>query len=93
MPIKIVLSPLQLKQIASAIPIKDIVDYIENHQDEYEQFLLLEEEKNKKQANKTNKFNKFAFLEGINNNLKIQNKFKIDSCVVWKEYIEKEEGD
>lgn len=39
------LSPLQIKQIASSIDLKDVKEYIENHKEEYEQFLKEEQEK------------------------------------------------
>lgn len=39
------LSPLQIKQIASCIDLKDVKEYIENHKEEYEQFLKEEQEK------------------------------------------------
>jgi len=41
------LSPLQIKQIASSIDLKDVKEYIENHKDEYEQFLKEEQERKK----------------------------------------------
>ena len=60
MPIEISLSPLQLKQIASAISLKDIAEYIEKHQEEYEQYLL-EEEKGHKKVNRTTRFKVYIF--------------------------------
>ena len=39
------LSPLQIKQIASSIDLKDVKEYIKNHQEEYKQFLKEEQEK------------------------------------------------
>lgn len=51
MPIEISLSPLQIKQIASSIDLKDIKEYVENHKEEYEQFLEEQEKKRKRQYN------------------------------------------
>jgi len=39
------ISPLQLKQIADCIDLKDVKEYIENHKEEYLQFLKEEQEK------------------------------------------------
>ncbi len=39
------ISPLQIKQIASYIDLKDVKEYIENHKEEYEQFLKEEQGK------------------------------------------------
>lgn len=39
------LSPLQKKQIVSCIDLKDIEEFIENHKEEYLQFLKEEQEK------------------------------------------------
>ncbi len=45
------LSPLQIKQIASSIDLKDVKEYIENHKEEYEQFLKGQEKKRTRQYN------------------------------------------
>lgn len=45
------LSPLQIKQIASSVDLKDIKEYVENHKEEYEQFLKEQEKKRKRQYN------------------------------------------
>lgn len=47
MPIEIQLSTMQLKQIAKAISLNDIKEYIENHKEEYAQFLKEEQERKK----------------------------------------------
>ena len=44
------LTPLQIKQIASSIDLKDVKEYIENHKEEYEQFLKEEQEKNRQKS-------------------------------------------
>lgn len=83
------LSPLQIKQIASCIDLKDVKDYIENHKDEYEQFL--KEEQEKSQRNKTTQFKKFTFLKETKDNLKIRNKFNTNFCIIWQEYKQENE--
>lgn len=45
MPIEMQLSTMQLKQIAKAISLNDIKEYIENHKEEYLQFLKEEQKK------------------------------------------------
>lgn len=45
------LSPLQIKQIASSIDLKDVKEYIENHKEEYERFLKGQEKKRTRQYN------------------------------------------
>ena len=39
------LSTRQIKQIASSIDLKDVKNYIDNHKQQYEQFLKEEQEK------------------------------------------------
>lgn len=90
MPIEVSLSPLQLKQIASAISLKDIAEYIENHKEEYEQFLL-EEEKNQNKVNRTTRFKKFTFLKETKDSRAIQNKFDTNFCIIWQEYKQESE--
>ena len=65
------LSPQQIKQIASCISLKDVQDYINTHQTEYEQYLKTEE---KEQALKNHKFfyGSFAFETIIRRNEKIE---------------------
>lgn len=45
MGLEIKLSPQQIKAIANNISFKDIQDYINSHQEEYEQFLREEQKK------------------------------------------------
>lgn len=82
MSIEIALSPLQIKQIASSISLKDIAEYIENHKKGYEQFLLEEE----KQEDRTMQFTKFTFLKETKDKLKSKKKLNTSSCIIWQEY-------
>lgn len=85
MPIEISLSPLQIKQIASSIDLKDVKEYAENHKEEYEQFLL-EEEKKQNKVNRTTQFKKFTFLKETKDSLVIRNKLNTTFCIIWQEY-------
>ncbi len=76
------LSPLQIKQIASSIDLKDVKNYIENHKEEYEQFL-----KDTEEVYKVVQFTKYVILKKIPT-LKILKKYNANFCTIWQEYKE-----
>lgn len=78
--IEISLSPLQIKQIASSIDLKDIKEYVENHKEEYEQFLK-EQEKNGK-GSTIKKYTHFKIVQEVQK-LGMQKIYNFSNCIIW----------
>lgn len=89
MPIEIQLSTLQLKQIAKAISLNDIKEYIENHKTEYEEYLR--EYENNGQDSTTKQYLYFEILQKVYK-LNVKKKYKTFPCMIWKEYTEEEKS-
>lgn len=83
MPLNIKLSPQQINGIASYISPKDIYDYINSHQAEYEQYQKEQNKPDRKQ------FKKYSTGKTRNstNILKI---YRTNPCIVWHEYKEEQ---
>lgn len=77
------LSTQQINGIASAINLKDIQDYINTHQAEYEQYLKEENKPDSKQ------FKKYTIGKTRDSTNK-QKIYRTNPCIVWHEYKEEE---
>lgn len=77
------LSKNQISQIAQMLYLNldDIKNYIETHQEEYNEFLKEEEQKEK-----TKQYKKFESKNTIENNSNKQKKYNTNCYTVWKQY-------
>ena len=81
MPLNIELSPQQINGIASAFSLKEIYDYVNSHQAEYEQYLKEQDKSDKKQ------FKKYT-TKKIRDSTNKQKIYRTNPCIVWHEYKE-----
>lgn len=77
------MSKNQISQIAQMLYLNldDIKDYIETHQEEYNEFLKEEEQKEK-----AKQYRKFENKNTIENNSNKQKKYNTDYYTTWKQY-------
>ena len=83
MPLNIKLLPQQIQGIASAISRKDIYNYVNSHQAEYEQYLKEQDKPDSKQFTRYTK-------EKARNSTNKRKIYRTNPCIIWHEYKEEE---